>query len=263
MDSGLYFYFVTALAAVYAIAVRILQNKLIDQNLVKEVQQTTKKMNELYKAAANDARKAEEIKKMNEQMMPKFNRMLMGQMKMMIVILFVFFTFTWISGHLDPTTQDDFSINLTKSENGTFSGSFILNNSNSSFWYVTVKAYNGDSELATNQTTFFVGSKSEQIIWVRATGSSMPVSLSKDIYSNGNSVFVFAQPPAQTTHTVATFNSGTRFYVDLPFTIPLLNLRRIYDSQSWFIFAAVIIGLFVNPAFSFVEKLKSRLGNAK
>ncbi len=46
-----------------------------------------------------------------------------------------------------------------------------------------------------------------------------------------------------------------QFYVDLPVTIPLINLRRIYDSQSWFIFSAIIIGLFINPVVSLMEKI--------
>lgn len=257
MDGELYFYFVTALSVLYAVAVRLVQRRLMNPELMKDMQEKSKRINELYKEAAkhNDKRKMDEITKMNEELMPQMNKMLMGQMKMMVAVLAVFFAFTWVSGQFDPTQHDDFTINLTQSGNGSYSGSYALgSNATPGFWYVTARAYNGESEAAMNQTVFFVGPATEQLLWNQSKEAPMGVSTDKCSYSAGETVFVSASAPATADRVAATLDNGTRFYVDLPFTIPLLNLRRIYDSQSWFIFSAVIIGLLVNPIISFLEK---------
>lgn len=254
MNGDFYFYFVTAIAVVYAVSVRIIQNKLMDKNLMKETQEKSRQINELHKEAAkhNDKRKMDEISKMNEELMPRMNAMLFGQMKMMVVVLAVFFAFTWVSAQFDPAPHDDFSITLANdSEN--YSGSFVLENATPGLWYATVNAYKGNDQISMNQTVFFVGAKKDEVIWTHATGAEMQASVEKDAYSNGETVKIFANPRGATNVT-ATLNSGTRFYVDLPVTIPLINLRRIYDSQSWFIFSAVIIGLFIAPAVSLMEK---------
>ena len=36
---------------------------------------------------------------------------------------------------------------------------------------------------------------------------------------------------------------GTFYYVDLPFTIPLINIRRIIGSYGVFLFAAFVISI--------------------
>ncbi len=174
-------------------------------------------------------------------------------MKMMVVVLAVFFSFSWVSGQFDPTALDDFHVNLTGT-GGAYNGSFVRENATPGFWYVTVKAYQNNNEVAMNETVFFVGPKTEQITWIHATGAQMGVSTDKGEYSAGETVRIYANHSGATGAT-AKVNSGTRFYVDLPVTIPLINLRRIYDSQSWFIFLAVIIGLLANPLLSLKDKI--------
>lgn len=241
MDATIFFYFVLVLAILYTGIVRILQNKLMDKHLMNEVQEKSRKINALYKEAANDKRKMDEITKMNQELMPKMNAMLFNQMKMMAVILALFFAFTWITGQADSYGTDDFSINLSKnSEN--YSGAFVLNNASNGLWYVTVYVYEKEQEIGMNQTVFFAGPKKDEIIWKQVRGIPISVYTEKEIYTPGETVKIYATPE-HGDKVVAFLNGGTRFYVDLPFTIPLLNLRRIYDSQSWFIFCAVIIGL--------------------
>ncbi|MEW6528975.1 MAG: EMC3/TMCO1 family protein [Candidatus Micrarchaeota archaeon] len=280
MDISLYLYFVTALSAVYIVLIRIIQSKLIDPNMTKNIQEKSKQINALYKEAmkSNNRHKMDEISKMNDALMPMMNAMLIGQVKLMVVILTIFFAFTWIINYTDPTLTDDFSLNLSKvskiskdngesdesnennsSSDNVYSGSFILKNAeitSPGFWYVTVNAYNGGNEIAMNQTVFFIGQKISEPLWIQAKASEMPVHTNKEVYSLNDNVTVYANAPSNAHNVVATFNSGTRFYVDLPVTIPLINLRRIYDSQSWFIFSAVILGLLITPLVSLIKNFK-------
>ena len=51
---------------------------------------------------------------------------------------------------------------------------------------------------------------------------------------------------------------GTSFYVDLPITIPVINLRRVHYADKWFILAAML----ANIAISLVMN-KKRAEEAK
>ncbi len=166
MDANIFFYFVSVLAIVYTAMVRIVQDRVMDKNLMKEVQEKSNKINALYKEAAkgNDKRKMDEITKMNQELMPKMNAMLFNQMRLMVAILALFFAFTWVNGQIDPYGNDDFSINLSKNSE-IYSGIFMLGNSSNSLWYVTVYTYENGSEIGMNQTVFFAGSKKDEIIW--------------------------------------------------------------------------------------------------
>lgn len=56
----------------------------------------------------------------------------------------------------------------------------------------------------------------------------------------------------------ANSNSGTFFYVDLPFPLPLLNIRRIIGSYGVFIFLAFIMSIAYNMAKSAYQKISKR-----
>lgn len=270
MDGTYFFYFIIALATAYTISVRIIQSKIMDKNLMKEVQEKSKNINAMYAQAIkiNDTRKMDEIAKMNSELMPKMNAMIMGQMKMMVIVIAVFFLFIFISDYFDPYPKDDFSINLTKngdSENQTsnyssYSGSFVLSNASDGFWYITAKAYSNETEIASNQTVFFVGPKTEQFIWLQ-NKNEIPITVHTDnnTYRNGDTVQLNIQAPKNAQRVVAILDNGTRLYIDLPFTIPLINLRRVYDSYGLFIFLAVITSLII----SLVEKYLVVLVNKK
>ena len=254
MDEN-FFYLVTFIALIYAIVLKAVQGKVMDKTLMNDVQAQSKRINELYKEASksNSKSKLDEVAKMNEELMPKMNQMLFGQMKAMAVILAIFFAFSWMVGSIDPTIKNDLHINMT-GEGANFTASYNLSESEiPSFWYATVKMYKENNEIGSNQTVFFVGQKTEQILWPVAKGPAIPVRSDKESYLPGQAIKVSAES-AQADRAVLVLDRGDRFYVDLPITIPLINLRRIYDSQSWFVFAAFIISLLVNPVLTRAEK---------
>jgi len=258
MDVSTYFYFVVAAAIVYLIIMRFVQNRLMSKDLVAEVQLKSKQLNEIYKQNLSEARKTEEINKINSELLPKMNQMMMGQFKMMFVILILFTAFTWFVGYMDPTSQDDIALNLTNQGNYTFSGQVPISSSTDPLWYATFRAFSGTQEISSNQSVFFTGPKTEQeLLWIKSSGIPMGVGTDKEFYSPGEIATLFAHVPENTTSVSATVNMGTRFYVDLPATIPLLNIRRIYDSQGWFIFSTFVLGLFLNTILSRIEKKKA------
>ena len=49
--------------------------------------------------------------------------------------------------------------------------------------------------------------------------------------------------PTNGTRLEGSLDMGTFYYVDLPFTIPLINIRRIIGSYGVFLFAAFVISI--------------------
>ena len=49
--------------------------------------------------------------------------------------------------------------------------------------------------------------------------------------------------PPNDARLEGALNMGTFYYVDLPFTIPLINIRRIIGSYGVFLFAAFVISI--------------------
>lgn len=70
----------------------------------------------------------------------------------------------------------------------------------------------------------------------------------------GEDVSVGSESVPQGAIFGASSNSGTFFYVDLPFPLPLLNIRRIIGSYGVFIFFAFIMGIAYNMANSAYQK---------
>jgi hypothetical protein len=255
VDYNTYFYLVTVAALIYTLAIRFIQKKVMNKALMDEVQANTKRINELTKEVSKgDKRKSEELEKLNNDMMPKMNQLMMEQMKMMVVLLAVFFAFTIPINMLDPTHADDYSFNMTKS-GAAWSGTAPIHGADG-FWYATATAYSQEnSELGSTQEAFFVGSKSGQIVWIRASGAAMNVTSDSEVYAQGaNATFYANVSGAEPARVTVLLNGGTRFFYDLPVEIPILNLKRIYEAQSWFIFIAFIFGLVSNPLVSWIEK---------
>ncbi|MDD5336960.1 MAG: EMC3/TMCO1 family protein [Candidatus ainarchaeum sp.] len=250
MDLNTYFYFVMLMSLIYLGIMRYLQNRFMPKNIMAEVQEKSKQLSEINRQNLSEARKADEINKINAELLPKMNQMMMGQFKMMYVILIIFSAFTWFVGYLDPTSLDDVTFNLTNQGNYTFTGSYSIQQSGSPLWYATFNAYQNSTVLASNQSAFFVGEQTEQPLWIKTSGLPMGVGTDRQLYSIGENVTLTAHAPENSTSVSATLNMGTRFYVDLPVTIPLLNIRRIYDSQGWFVFLTFVLGLVLNLILS-------------
>ena len=80
-------------------------------------------------------------------------------------------------------------------------------------------------------------------------GDVIGVSIDKEEYSIGDTIKVTATPSKTYEKVDAVLNSGTWFYVDLPFTIPIINVNRINDIYFFFITISILSGLIISPIY--------------
>jgi hypothetical protein len=225
---------------------------------------------------------------MNEQMelLPRMNKVMMGQFKPMLVILAVFAVFTAILGQLDPSVKDDIRLNLTDdgrgcdkaAADGIFSGCYKLDAANTNYgkWTIVATAFEGSTQIGKNETYFLYNPSPANVdTYVeRGTGEDVAVSTDKDKYTGGDTVTIYASPAnitkgssflfiptapprkTQVDRVEAVLSNGTYFRVDLPLTIPLLDIKRIYQPYTWFIMISLIANLCLSFAIGQYEKRK-------
>jgi hypothetical protein len=255
------------LAVIYAGIAKFIQNKLIDRSEIETIQAESKELNEKLKKAKerNDQKEMEKIMKKQMEFLPKMNKVMIGQFKPMIYILAVFFVFTWAIGHIDPHLQDDITVTLKDNgmdcdlyeNDGIYSA--CVEPHNEGKWVAHVKSFKNGGETGSNATYFNYGQETDDTYVDGPKGKPLVVSTDKMFYSEGETVSLYAQ--ADDVSTIeATLDNATAFRVDLPITIPILNVTRIYQPYWWFI----LISLISNLSFGFViGRLKKKDGKKK
>jgi len=254
---------VTVMALGYAVVARYLQNKLINRSDMESIQAESKRLNEDYKKASErkDQKKMDEVMKQQLDMLPKMNKMMFAQMKPMIIIFGIFIAFTWTAGQLDPSTKDDFTIAMsdngtgcdTLAHDGIFSACYTPQ-ADYGRWVFSARAFKGGSELGKNSTYFYYNAPEDNDSFLEATsGQPIAVSTDKRDYAAGETVRLYAQN-ANAEQVNATLDSGTAFYVDLPFKIPVINLQRIHQTNWWFVFVSLIASLGISLVLSITKK---------
>ena len=268
MDLSTYIIIVGVAAVIYGLIARGIQQKLGNRKQMEEVQRESKRLNQEHK----DAMSAGKKEKAEEQMalIGSMNKIMFAQFKPMVVIIILFIAFTNILGYFDPTVTDDITVEMNDggagcditAGDGVYSGCYILTEGNPGKWIVTVKALNGESEMASNGTIFYLGKKTDDI-FVEASKGEISVNLEKEVYNEGDEVVItsvhtanagglfdfFGSDEYKAPHqVVAVLDSGTHFEVELPFTIPILDVKTIYQPYWWFIFISIIFSL----AFSLI-----------
>lgn len=246
--------------------IRVLQFKFIDRKAMKVFQGESKQLSEQHKKALerNDKTGAEAIMKKQMELFPKMNKIMMGQLKLMVVIIGIFFVFTTIVGYIDPTIQDDITLELKddglecdeQAEDNIFSTCFDLQGKDRGVWTARAKVYNSNNIIAENSTAFIHSEGDIEGIYLEpGTGEALTLSTDRPIYNIGEKVSIFAS--VQNANRVEiTMDSGTRFFVDLPFTIPILNVQRIHQPYWWFIFVSIIVGLLISIGFNIYQKIR-------
>ncbi|MBN2121465.1 DUF106 domain-containing protein [Candidatus Micrarchaeota archaeon] len=240
----IYFWIVTACALVYTSISQVVRGKFVNMERMKTIQKDLNEYNKQYFDAMkkNNSKKMEEVKARQDALMPEFNGMMMGQFKVMGVIIVVFMSFMWVLGAIDPHIEDDLSFELSLAGDGEWCGEIPLG-PNEGPWEIDVTAFEGDALKSERGVTIFYIEASEFLPSGKVTGEEMNVFADKDLYLQDESAVVCAVPPANADRVVATANSGTWFHVGLPFEIPVLETRTLNGVNIWFILVAIVGGL--------------------
>ncbi|NYZ60668.1 DUF106 domain-containing protein [Candidatus Micrarchaeota archaeon] len=261
-----YFWIVTILALVYTVVIRIIQMKLINQDKTKELQKRMNDLNKDYLSAmkSNNKSRMDSIQKEQNELMPKFNKLMMGQLKVMGVVIVVFLAFMYPVNTLDPFMVDDQTFDLVSlsSAQGEWCGSFAVQCSSSGPWLVDVTAYSGTSEKGTNSTYIYCSRETGILPSPVMKGTLFPITTDKKVYTQNENATVCITAPEGTDRAVGKTDSGTWFMVPLPFTIPVLNANAINGANIWFIVVSIIFGLIFSFVWGKVQKKKPK-GEAK
>jgi hypothetical protein len=279
---------VAGLALAYAAATRYIQAKMIDKSGMESMQAQSKRLNEEFKKAekANDKKRMERIMDEQVECLKQMNGVMLGQFKPLIVIMLLFGACTWAIGAMDPTAKDDMKLNLTDdgagcdnaAGDGVFTGCFNISGANAGKWTVSARALEGNTDAGDNQTYFIYGPGSDNDTYVEQ-GKGTPIELATDKreYYPGETVVITAEPatemppasllflqisPARNVtigRVEATVSNGTYFKVDLPLTIPLLNVKSIYQPYWWFF----LLYLLAAQGIGFVMGKAKKAGQTK
>jgi len=271
-----FFLFVTVLAIIYAILARVLQFKFGNQRDMEALNKETKEVNAAYKKAADEKNKEKMdlYMKKQQQLFPKMGKVMIGQFKVMAIVLVIFLGLTWVIGTINPYGADDITIHLfdnglgcdVHAGDGIYSGCYNLTIGNPGQWTTTVNVYDDNNAiLAQNSSSFSYIHSNKGQLYLPKKGKPVSVLFSKEVYSYGEQLSVYAVPSEELGNidkVDATFNMGTWFYVDLPVTIPFLNISRIVQSYWWFILVSLLFGLVFSPIYkkylSSVEERKMK-----
>lgn len=265
MDLQLYIWLVAFAALLYAGTTRFLQRKLVNKKEMEDIQKESKQLSKEYKEAMQRKDQAEIDRVMKKQMelLPRMNKAMLGQFKPMLIILVFFFAFTFAINSIDPTKQDDIIIEMNDNGmecdgtagDGIYSACYEISGENYGKWTYTAKAYNGMNEVGLNNTYFFYGHEDSDRYVELGKGAQVSLSTDKELYQPGDTVHLYASvPPETATRMTATLDNGTWFYVDLPFTLPLFNVQRIYQPYWWFILISLVLGLAISFILGRIKK---------
>lgn len=288
MAFEIYIALVTFVALVYACIARFIQNKMIDRKEMEAIQKESRDLSAAYEKAskAKDKKKMDEILQQQMDFLPRMNKAMMGQFKPMFIILIVFALFTGLVTQIDPTVKDDIHLNLTDdgrgcdrvAGDGIFSGCYHLDPANTNYgkWTITANIYENGANLGHNQTYFLYNPNPDNAdtYTERGVGEAMQVLTDKMQYAPGGNVSIYVVPANMTAgssflfiqtaaprqmhidHVEAVLSNGTYFRVDLPFSIPIVNIDRIYQPYTWFIMISLIANLTLSFAMSQYERMQ-------
>ncbi|MFA5106147.1 MAG: EMC3/TMCO1 family protein [Candidatus Micrarchaeia archaeon] len=281
-------YVVTFVSVIYALAAFVIQRKVGNYARIKEIQKASNDISkELSEASkAKDQPRIDAAMKKQAEVMPMLSEMMMLQMKPLFVIIIVFICIVGFLGMIDPNRDfhakaplfdDGLAAHCDKAAgDGIYSACInVTGGRDNAVWMYTVRlessqkdlfemitsSIGGSGAFAANTSAFEVGAAVPK--WEKNVTSGMPIALSssKEKYMEGETAAVYANVSQAAGKPIDSatveIDRGYRFAVDLPFTIPILNLDRLADITGWMIFCSFFISLALNPI---MPKLVPSLG---
>jgi hypothetical protein len=276
MDGTTFLIIATVLALAYALAIRVIQSKLIDQDKMKAVQKRFNQINKEYMDAmrSGNKKKVDQLQAEQDRIMPEFNKMMGGQMRMMVIVVVVFVSFMAAVNFLDPYSHDDKSFPMEHSNStGQWCGSYQIDCSMPGPHGVTVTGSfrnEGDiisiiwkkltgQEAGTSTIAVSCGLENGALPpHIAMTGIPINITTDKNIYSQSDTVQVCATAPGTAYAATGKTDSGTWFMVPLPFAIPVLDTQAIvYGAAPWFVLVSLIAGIIFSFAIGKMKGVKN------
>jgi hypothetical protein len=211
------------------------------------------------------------------------------QFMFLVPLLLIFAGLALFFPLVEPGTQDDVRMPLyddglsphcdAAAGDGIYSNCFTIpQGAQSGAWIIDAYLYSSSNEsLARNSTAIYIGGGKPSDVWLQShtqngfldglmgkTPHALNVSTDKKDYVRGETVSVSAlyspQSPAaspqQQARLEAVLDSGTFFYLDLPFALPLINISRIIGSYGVFIFLAFVMSICYSIAKALYDAAK-------
>ncbi|MDD2655903.1 MAG: EMC3/TMCO1 family protein [Candidatus ainarchaeum sp.] len=276
MDGTLFLITATVLALLYAFAIRFIQSRLIDQDKMKAIQKRFNQINKDYMDAmrSGNKKKIDQLQAEQDKIMPEFNKLMGGQMRMMIVVIIIFVSFMAVVNFLDPYSHDDRPFAMEYSESsGQWCGSYQIDCSMPGPHGVSVTAnFRNEGGIisviwnkltgqeAGTRTVAISCGQPEGAIPPHLSMSGVPINITtdKNIYSQSDTVLVCATAPGAAYNATGKTDSGTWFMVPLPFAIPVLETQAIvYGAAPWFVLVSLIAGVIFSFAIGKLKGVKN------
>jgi hypothetical protein len=269
-DLANYWVFIALLAAVYVAITTTVQANIGGKNRLKTIQEEMKTV-QLQMMEASKGKDAAASDAVMKKYWDLTGELMKVQFQMLAVLLVILFVFMSIFPHFEPGGEDDLRAQLfddglaahcdVLAGDGIYSNCFAIPASAAvGAWVADAHLYSaGNESLAKNGTALYVERGVPEDIWIQPVSQSGFIDglLGKTAYhlnvtsglqnvTRGQAVALFATvsptPPAG-ARIEGSLDMGTFYYVDLPFTIPLINIRRIIGSYGVFLFAAFVISI--------------------
>lgn len=269
-DISNYWIFLLILAAIYVAITMFLQGNIGGKDRLKTLQAEIRQ----HQLHMTDAAKRKDNKALDEAVGKNWKltmELLRIQMQMFMIIIGLLFLLMALFPFMEPGHESDIRLALFDdglpihcdrlANDGTYSNCYALpTNAPRGAWVIEAQLNSEGGELmAKNSTAIYYGGGKPEDVWLQGssqsgildsllgkTAYSMNITTDRENYTSGQTVEIYAKPaPAIPTGSTldASVNTGTFFYVDLPFTIPLINIRRIIGSYGFFLFLAFVLSI--------------------
>jgi hypothetical protein len=278
-----YWIFPAIIAAIYIAITNFAQGNIGGKNRMRELQLQMKGIQKRMTEAAKNKRDSELDEAISENWKLTMDIMKI-QMQMFVVLIGALLLLSYSFPLAEPGTQDDIRLQLfddglaahcdATAGDSAFSNCYQLpSNAKKGAWMVDFYLHSPSGEqLARQGAPLYYEGGTPEDIWLQAasqnswfdgltgkTAYRLNVSTGKQNYSSGETValsaFSLPASPAE-AKLEAVLDSGTFFHVDLPFSIPLLNIRRIIGSYGVFIFSAFVLSIVYSIAKALYAKIK-------
>jgi len=264
-----YWLFIIIIAAIYVAASTFIQMNIGGKNRFKALQDEMRE-NQKKMIEATKAKRDKESEELMSQYWKLTSELMKLQFMFLIPLLVIFAGLAFFLPLVEPGTEDDIRLQLyddglpshcdMEAADGIFSNCYTIPPSaQKGAWVIDAHLYSQENEsLAKNSTAIYIEGGKPADIWLQSQAQggildglmgkemhTLSVSTGKANYSIGEtaSISALASPADPSNRLEATINSGTFFYVDLPFALPLINISRIIGSYGVFIFLAFVLSI--------------------